>query len=428
MRGLLGMLLFVAMAFLCWGLYGPVLHRGQEGMGMPGQPSSLRPLICVGLAYFLIAVLVPLALLSARGERGVWTWSGVFWSFLAGAAGAVGALGITLAFKFGGKPIFVMPLVFGFAPVVNTLITMWMAKTFRQANPIFFSGVILVALGAAGVMASKPARSHAVDGAPAASAAQTAEPQQAVPAETGGLRATGSRWLSSLALVPLCIALTACCWGSYGPVLHKGQHRMSGSRLRPFLCVGLAYFAIAVLVPLPLLSVFRESGGWTPGGVLWSLGGGVAGALGALGIIMAFDFGGKPIYVMPLVFGGAPVVNTFTTIWHEGTYREISPFFYASLMLVIAGAVTVLVFAPRGKSPEKAPEPAGDSGRPVPPPADRPSEEPFDAARLAAVLEGDLDEESEETVGEEDTLGFSPLGPGDSSLAEPGDKPAGPQD
>ena len=58
-----------------------------------------------------------------------------------------------------------------------------------------------------------------------------------------------------LALIPLSIALAALCWGSYGPILHKGQMKMAGSRLRPFLCVGLAYFVIAVLLPLPLRPV-----------------------------------------------------------------------------------------------------------------------------------------------------------------------------
>jgi hypothetical protein len=123
--------------------------------------------------------------------------------------------------------------------------------------------------------------------------------------------------------------------------------------LRPFLCVGLAYFFIAVLAPFSLMRVFVEAGTWTFHGTAWSLAGGTAGALGALGIIMAFNFGGKPIYVMPLVFGGAPVINTFTTILHEGTYQQTTPLFYASLMLVIGGAVTVLVFAPRGKAEEK---------------------------------------------------------------------------
>ncbi len=95
------------------------------------------------------------------------------------------------------------------------------------------------------------------------------------------------------------IALTAICWGVYGPVLHRGQSSMDGSRLRPLLCVGMAYFVIAVVVPLLWLSTRGEKGDWTLSGALWSGGGGVAGALGALGIILAFNFGGKPLYVMP---------------------------------------------------------------------------------------------------------------------------------
>jgi hypothetical protein len=356
MRNLLTVLFFVAMTFTCWGLYGPVLHEGQVGLGFRGQPSSLRPLMCVGIAYFLIAVLVPLLMLRLRGEKGRWTITGAFWSFMAGTAGAVGALGIVMAFKYGGKPIFVMPLVFGLAPVMNTLVTMWMTKTFRQASPIFIAGVIIVAIGAAGVMSSKPTRTDSPGGDHRAdTATEVAEHETTVRAAPAA-QPSGS-WLTRLTLVPLFIALTACCWGSYGPVLHKGQMKMAGSRLRPFLCVGLAYFVIAVLAPLPLMKLFVEAGAWTFHGVVWSLAGGAAGALGALGIIMAFNFGGKPIYVMPLVFGGAPVINTLTTILHEGTYQQTTAMFFASLMLVVGGAVTVLVFAPRGKVEEKPAKP-----------------------------------------------------------------------
>ena len=60
---------FIVLAFLCWGVYGPVLHTGQEPMGH----SSLRPFLCVGIAYFLVAVLVPAMLLRAEGEPGSWT-------------------------------------------------------------------------------------------------------------------------------------------------------------------------------------------------------------------------------------------------------------------------------------------------------------------------------------------------------------------
>ena len=58
-----------------------------------------------------------------------------------------------------------------------------------------------------------------------------------------------------------------------------------------------------------------KSGHWSSTGIFWSLAAGAAGAMGALGIILALAFRGSPLYVMPLVFGGAPVVNTFLTMY-----------------------------------------------------------------------------------------------------------------
>ena len=40
-----------------------------------------------------------------------------------------------------------LPLVFGCAPIVNTFVTMAMARTFREAGPIFYAGIITVAIG-----------------------------------------------------------------------------------------------------------------------------------------------------------------------------------------------------------------------------------------------------------------------------------------
>ena len=82
-----------------------------------------------------------------------------------------------------------------------------------------------------------------------------------------------------------------------------------------------------------------------------------AGAVGALGIILAFNFGGKPNYVMPLVFGGAPVVNTLVTITVARQWGQLNPFYIAGLLLVGMGAVTVLVFKPK-PVPKPATEPA----------------------------------------------------------------------
>jgi hypothetical protein len=151
-----------------------------------------------------------------------------------------------------------------------------------------------------------------------------------------------------LYIVPA-IALTAVCWGVYGPVLHKGQMHM-GDRWRPFLCVGIAYLVVAVIAPLLWLRT-DVGHGWTFAGTTWSLAAGAAGALGALGIVVAFEHGGSPTYVTPLVFGLAPVVNSLLSIWMAGRWRETSPLFLAGLILVLAGAVTVLVTAPSAKRP-----------------------------------------------------------------------------
>ena len=161
--------------------------------------------------------------------------------------------------------------------------------------------------------------------------------------------------MARYALVLLFTAMTALAWGVYGPTLHRGQMGMAGSRLRPLLCVGISYFLIAVIVPTLLLAAWEEPGQFTFRGSVWSMIGGATGAVGALGIIMAFNFGGKPVFVMPLVFGGAPVVNTFVSVAQEGNWGQLHTMFYAGLIVVMAGAVTVLVFAPR---PEHAPHAA----------------------------------------------------------------------
>ena len=53
-------IIFALGAAVAWGLYGPILHQGQVQLGNP-----LRALLCVGAAYFLIGVLVPVVGLSS---------------------------------------------------------------------------------------------------------------------------------------------------------------------------------------------------------------------------------------------------------------------------------------------------------------------------------------------------------------------------
>lgn len=364
-------LIFVVLTIAAWGMYGPILHNGQVTMGDETGLSRWKPFVCVGIAYFLIAVVYP-ALTISREGKGNWSPSGMLWSFFSGAVGAFGALGIILAFMFGGKPVYVMPLVFGFAPVVNTFVTALMARTIKQASVTFYIGVLVVAIGGAGVMFFKPSPppKHASlvtivepavstalfqdegEGDAAVSSDMTANDP---PADDEVSPSTPPANGSSFPMMIASIALTALCWGTYGPLLHKGQAKMGGSRLRPFLMVGLAYLVFAVILPLIFWQALPpDPGTLNTTGVIWSLLGGAVGALGALGIIYAFNFGGKPITIMPLVFGGAPVINTIVTTVTNNTWSQLEPQFFISLFLVIGGAVTVLVNAPRGNPPAKA--------------------------------------------------------------------------
>jgi hypothetical protein len=158
---------------------------------------------------------------------------------------------------------------------------------------------------------------------------------------------------------------------------------MGSGRLRPFICVGIAYLVVAVVGPIlvvVLTGMEKEGGlhlGWTAKGVWWSFVAGTAGALGALGMILAFNFGGKPHYVPPLIFGLAPVVNTFFTLSMSRDLREQlrhdalrGSFFAAGLLLVAVGAVTVLVAAP--KAGPKPPATAAQAPPAEEPPASDP--------------------------------------------------------
>jgi uncharacterized membrane protein YhhN len=137
-------ILFALGAALSWGLYGPALHRGQVELGNP-----MRALLCVGVAYFLIGVLVPVITLSSQGQL-----SG--FSMVAGALGAAGAVCIIFAFRSGGLPTYVMPLVFAGAPLVNVLYSMWLHPPKTSPNPLLYLGFVLAAVGGGLVLYFKP--------------------------------------------------------------------------------------------------------------------------------------------------------------------------------------------------------------------------------------------------------------------------------
>lgn len=144
--------LFVLGAVVSWGMYGPALHKGQVQLGSP-----LRALLCVGFAYFLVGVLVPLVSLSSQGQLNGFTLNGTVAATGAGVLGALGAVCIIFAFRYGGLPVYVMPLVFGGAPVVNVLLTMALHPPKSAIHPMLYVGFAFAALGAGLVLYYKPA-------------------------------------------------------------------------------------------------------------------------------------------------------------------------------------------------------------------------------------------------------------------------------
>ncbi len=174
-------LFYVALAGLSWGTYVPIIFfGGNELSAKPGPSGRFMAILCVGGAYFVIGVLLPLVMF-ATGWAGV-KWSdvnlgssGLTFASLAGVAGAVGAICVIFATttamataREAGLPrdtykVFIAPLIFGLAPVINVLVSMvWHP---RPGEPFHFGldlpgwklwlGIVLVGAGAALVLYSK---------------------------------------------------------------------------------------------------------------------------------------------------------------------------------------------------------------------------------------------------------------------------------
>ena len=144
-------LVFVLGAVLSWGIYGPMLHRGQVLLGNP-----LRALLCVGIAYVLVAVIVPAAVLGTGGEMRGFNGPGVAAATAGGILGAVGAVCIIWAFRSGGMPSYVMALVFAGAPLVNVVVSAVMHPPKQAPSPLLYAGYLLAAIGAGLVLRYRP--------------------------------------------------------------------------------------------------------------------------------------------------------------------------------------------------------------------------------------------------------------------------------
>jgi hypothetical protein len=151
-------LAYALMTVVAWGLYGLLLHTGQVGMGDPIN-GRYKAFLLVGVAYFITAVLAPLAMLLFAGASWNLPARGVWFSLIAGIVGAVGAFGVLLAFGAKGSPAVVMSIVFAGAPVVNAAVSLWVhppAAGWQSIRWQFMAGILMAAVGGCLVTLYKP--------------------------------------------------------------------------------------------------------------------------------------------------------------------------------------------------------------------------------------------------------------------------------
>lgn len=167
------------------------------------------------------------------------------------------------------------------------------------------------------------------------------------------------------------VFLTVACWGVYGVFIHTGSIGMAdpaNGRIKAFLFVGLAYFLTAVVAPLIILKINGASWSFPAKGLWWSLTAGIVGAIGALGVLLAFGAKGTPTVVMSIIFAGAPIVNaTVALLLHPptGGWGAIKPQFYLGILMAALGGCLVSYYKPPA-APAKAPVASAQSATDTP--------------------------------------------------------------
>ncbi|MFV1994567.1 MAG: hypothetical protein ACC661_03945 [Verrucomicrobiales bacterium] len=166
-------LLFAMGTVVTWGLYGIFLHSGQIGMA-DAENGRYKAFLFVGIAYFITAVVAPLAVLYFKGATWSFPASGSWISLVAGILGAAGAFFVLLALgagiKSGTGPSVVMSIIFAGAPVVNAVVALSLhpPKGGWGAVPLpFYLGIVLAATGGCLVTLFKPGPAAAPAKAPA---------------------------------------------------------------------------------------------------------------------------------------------------------------------------------------------------------------------------------------------------------------------
>jgi hypothetical protein len=206
------------------------------------------------------------------------------------------------------------------------------------------------------------------------------------------------------------VVLAGLAWGTYVPLIFFGGQMLSplnpqgnaigiGGRLASILSVGVAYFVMAVVVPVVLMATRDDATpAWRTVGLVFSGLAGVAGAVGAICVIFASKAavdaakaeGVNPatyrIYIAPLIFCLAPLINTLLSmVWHpDAKTGEWSAFhldvpgwkLWVGIVLVAAGTFLVLMSKEEAEASKGGPKPPSAPVPAVPAPSDNPNPAP----------------------------------------------------
>ncbi|MCA9178965.1 MAG: hypothetical protein KDB14_31090 [Planctomycetales bacterium] len=157
----------------------------------------------------------------------------------------------------------------------------------------------------------------------------------------------------------ICALCVALCWGMYGPTLANARSpNREWGPFKPYIFIGVAYVVIAIIGGAIMMKVafndnFDYTGKYQPA-MKWGFLSGCLGALGALALTFSLTkAGGKPSYVMPIVFGGAVTVNAIAAYLtlHKG--ETVNPLMWLGMAMVALGICLTAGYTPHGHPPAK---------------------------------------------------------------------------
>ena len=321
-------LLWAVLTMCCWGSYGPILGKARVELG--GSLALTMGLIGVG--YAILGAIFGWVLLKSGAvpDRGNWNKAGFITGGFAGALGVGGNLALVAALMLYDRPEVVMPLVFGGVQLGNTAFTCLDLKKWPKRG--FVVGVLLLIVGVVITLSFRP----------------------------GGIHAEQSLNWWFLA----CVAGVWVCWGKYGVAVHSSIVAFGMSGIRSMASISLAYVVLALGGGLIAFGLGIEPGAEiTSPGLTKGIIAGLITTAGAWGIVFGNRYvKGGPSVVMPLVFAGASVVNSFFAMWWLGiAWSAVSPMFWVGIAVIVSGGYLVLTNKPDAKHGAPVPAPVASS-------------------------------------------------------------------